>query len=487
LPVIAVATYFLNVYLITTITALESRMPIWPSVRESLRIDPGAETMAHATLVAFGALAALVVMTEPWGAVLLAVPVVALHATLNRQSRLRGEAEHARMMSDAGLAEAQRLANLGSWEWYPATNHWVWSDEAYRLLGLEPGHVVPSYNHIIATVHPDDRERVEATLQRARRTGVPFELEHQVRLHDGTERHVHQRCEARSDNGRGLALFGTIQDVTERVMAARAMEDAARAAQEADRAKTQLLSMASHDLRTPLTAIQGYIELVHSGAAGELNGEQRELLEVAYRNANDLAALISDLLDLARLEAGGLQLRREPSDIAQSVKNVLRTLAPAAAAKDLALDTRQAGLPPIANADPARLSQILLNVVGNAVKFTDQGKVTVKVNGDRDWVTIVVADTGSGIPAEALPHIFEEFSQGGEAARRKGGAGLGLAIVKQLVELHGGTIGVESAEGIGTTFTIRLPADPRFVSDSVSEAAETYDQLVPARSLSPAH
>lgn len=460
LPVVALATYLLNAFLVSTVTAFESASPLigsfWSALHEDLRI----EALSHASLVTTGTLTALVAIAEPWAVALLAVPIVATHATLERQTRLRLEAERARMVSDAGLAEAQHLAQLGSWEWYPASNRWVWSEEAYRLLGLEPGSVAPAYRQILAAIHPADRDCVEAVLDAAMANLTPFDIEHRLRLRDGVDRHVQQRGEARSVNGGAPIFIGTIQDVTERVRAEQAMQQAAKAAQEADRAKTQLLTTASHELRTPLTSIQGFIEMVMDGSAGTINGDQRELLEIAHRNALQLGELVNDLLVLARIEAGRLPLRVRPTNVDEAIAAVTSTLSPLAANKGIHLNV---GGPSehdalFATADPDRLNQILLNLIGNAVKFTDRGGVSIYTSKDDKEVTIAVADSGIGIPADALPHVFEPFSQGSEAARRRGGAGLGLSIAKELAELQGGVISVESVNGAGATFTLHLPA-----------------------------
>ena len=461
LPVVALGTFLLNLLLIAIVTALEDGDSLMRVLQSTPHEDLPIEALAHASLVATGTLIALVAVAAPWGVVLLAIPIVAIYSALHQQVRLRREAEQAHLMSEAGLAKAQRLARLGSWEWHPEANRWAWSDEAYRLFGMAPRSIFPTDRDLTAAVHPADRERVVQALQEARQRRQPFVIEHRILLDDGTVRHVQQRGEL-SANGTGPPIvLGTIQDITERVEAEASVREAAQAAQAADRAKSQLLTMASHDLRTPLTAIQGYIEMISNGSAGQINDEQRELLAVAHRNTLELSGLISDLLDLARIEAGGLQLRIQATDVNQVLGAVLSTLAPSAAQKGITLKSTAATTPVMVSADAARLKQILLNLVGNAVKFTDRGGVTVHARRVENSVLIDVADTGIGITAEALPHIFEEFSQGGEEARRKGGAGLGLAIVKQLVELHGGSIGVQSTPDIGSTFTVRLPVTSR--------------------------
>lgn len=478
LPLVAVISYLLNLLLHSSVVASEARASRLAIFRSSLRQDYRVELLATVSLVATGTLAALVAMHAPWAILLLAIPIAATYLTLRRQSQLRQDAEQARLMSDASLAEAQRLSHVGSWEWLPAANRWVWSDEFYRVAGLEPRSFFPAHDDFMAIVAPVDRERVEDALRQARETWEPFALVHQIVLPDGTPRSVQQRGEPRRSETGAISFLGAMQDITERVRAEDAMLQATIAAQDTARVKTQLLTMASHDLRTPLTAIQGYLEIVIAGAAGEVSEDQRELLSVAHRNALQLTALVNDLLDLARIDAGRLPLQPRPTDVNAAISNALDTVAPLAVVKgiDLVRDTTESVI--LVTADTARLDQILLNLVGNAVKFTERGSVTVSTRTADSWAIVEIADTGIGIAEQALPHIFEEFNQGGVEARRKGGTGLGLAIVKHLVELHGGTIVATSILGEGTTFTMRLPAAPPPVE--ASSAAGEPERHAPA-------
>jgi signal transduction histidine kinase len=194
------------------------------------------------------------------------------------------------------------------------------------------------------------------------------------------------------------------------------------------------------------------------------------LLDIAQTNVERLTALVNDLLDLARIEAGRLELRLSPVDLRMIVAEVVEALAPQAAAKGLPMEVMAARDVPLLTGDPDRLYQVVLNLVGNAVKFTDAGRVAVTVRADGHWVELSVVDTGIGIAPDAAPHVFEEFLQEGDAARRAGGAGLGLSIVKRLVHLHGGTVRVESELGRGSVFTVRLPATPTRVASPVAEA-----------------
>jgi signal transduction histidine kinase len=258
-------------------------------------------------------------------------------------------------------------------------------------------------------------------------------------------------------------------DVTERAEAEAALRQALEAAEAASRLKSQFLSTMSHELRTPLTAITGYAELLRMD--GSLGPEHTADIEQITTSANHLLALVDDVLHLAQIEAGKTTIEPREVDLAAAVDQALAEVALRAAAKGLALD---ADVPPgpAVLADPLRLHQVLVNLVDNAVKFTDRGSVRVEARPVADGVEIAVADTGIGIAAEAAPHIFAAFQQAdGSTSRRYGGAGLGLAIAKQLVDLHGGEIAVASRPGEGSTFTVRLPAAPATAGSGRAVAA----------------
>ncbi|HLL49260.1 MAG TPA: HAMP domain-containing sensor histidine kinase, partial [Thermomicrobiales bacterium] len=252
---------------------------------------------------------------------------------------------------------------------------------------------------------------------------------------------------------------GFMVDVTDRKRAEEELRAAKDAAEEASRLKSSFLRMATHELRTPLTIVSGYVELLADSAAKRLTREEREFVEIAKSGTKTLTTLVEDLLDLARIEAGRLELTIGPVDVGDVVERVHRMVAAQAAAKGIrSTFTLEPDLARVA-ADPDRLFQVLLNLIGNAIKFTERGQVQSTVCRRRDGVKISVADTGIGIAPEALSSIFDEFRQAdASTTRRFGGTGLGLAIAKRLVEMQGGTLTVESEIGVGSTFILWLPA-----------------------------
>jgi len=232
---------------------------------------------------------------------------------------------------------------------------------------------------------------------------------------------------------------------------------------EIDQMKTDFVSLVSHELRTPLTSIIGFAALLLEGEIGPLNATQRRSLTAVHRQAKRLAALISNLLDVSRIEAGQVSLRQEPVDLEAMAQAVLQELQPQARAKNLAMDLVAPPDLPVVRGDPERLTQVLSNLVGNAVKFTPPGgRVELTLDGEEGELKIRVRDTGPGIPLADQPRIFDKFYQVERVATRKsGGTGLGLAIVKGIVEAHGGRIEVESTPGQGASFTVSLPARAR--------------------------
>jgi signal transduction histidine kinase len=236
------------------------------------------------------------------------------------------------------------------------------------------------------------------------------------------------------------------------------IQDKSRQLEEASQHKSQFLANMSHELRTPLNAILGYTELMADGAYGEPSEKMLGILKRLEANGKHLLGLINDVLDLSKIEAGQLVLELSDyciQDIAQTVRS---TLEPLATDKKLALKVEMAAELPPGRGDGRRLTQVLINLVGNAIKFTDAGEVAIKAEANNGSFYVSVCDTGPGISADDQTRLFQEFQQADNAiTKKKGGAGLGLAISKRIIEMHGGRIWVESQPGQGSTFTFTLP------------------------------
>jgi signal transduction histidine kinase/CheY-like chemotaxis protein len=242
--------------------------------------------------------------------------------------------------------------------------------------------------------------------------------------------------------------------------ARRQLEARASELEEADRVKDEFVANVSHELRTPLTAIIGYSQLLLDGGDGAVGEDQRQDLTTILTSAEHLLVLINDLLDMARIDAGRLEVAPEPCDGRDLAREAGQAVATLAHAKGLSLVQRLSDEPAPAFCDPARTRQVLLNLLGNAVKFTDRGSVTVSCERSGPWCLLSVHDTGAGIPEGETAAIWHEFRQvDGSITRRRGGTGLGLAITRHLVALQGGTVTCESVAGVGSTFTVALPAE----------------------------
>jgi len=237
------------------------------------------------------------------------------------------------------------------------------------------------------------------------------------------------------------------------------IEEKSRELAIASQHKSQFLANMSHELRTPMNAILGYTELILDDIYGETPAKLREVLERVQSNGRHLLGLINDVLDLSKIEAGQLALSLVDYSMKEVVNGVFSAVESLAAAKQLALKVEVPPDLPPAHGDERRITQVLLNLVGNAIKFTDKGEVAITAAAENGTFTLAVRDTGPGIAADQQAKIFEEFQQADSSStREKGGTGLGLAIAKRIVEMHGGRIWVDSVVGEGATFFFTLPA-----------------------------
>ena len=386
---------------------------------------------------------------------------------------------------NVSLKEAQRLAQLGSWEWDVPTGRIVWSDELYWIYGAEPGEFEPSFERLRQIVHPDDQAEFDAALRRIGAEANAASIDYRIIRPDGQVRAIHVRARPADDAaGKSTRMVGIAQDITERKAAESALNEARESAEAANRAKSEFLANMSHEIRTPLNGVLGTVGLLLDSP---LDAEQRELARLARASGEGLLTLINDILDFSKIEAGQLQFESLPFDLLRVAEEVTTLASSRASGKPLDVVVRYpADVPRRVIGDPGRIRQVLTNLAGNAVKFTERGHVLIGVEleaiGEREaTLRFSVEDSGIGIAPDRLDRLFEKFTQAdASTTRRYGGTGLGLAISKQLIELMGGTIGATSRPGEGSTFWFRITLP---LQEDAVEPPTVYAGLAGVRTL----
>ncbi len=351
-------------------------------------------------------------------------------------------------VSENQLRQAGQLARVGAWDFEVATQKLTWSEEVKRMHDV-PADFVPAPGMLSRFLSPEATEQVITHMRACIATGAPFELEVEVRSATGRLFWVRHQGQAERVEGKTVRLFCAMQDITEQ---RRSREEALAAS----RIKSQFLANTSHEIRTPLNGILGMTQLV---LATNVSAEQREYLEAVRTSGQNLLAIVNDVLDISKIEAGHLTLERLPFSVQQAIFEAVRHQVSRAHARGLELTVDlDPALPEEFLGDPVRVGQIVTNLVGNAVKFTERGVVCVAATLDGPALHLEVRDSGIGIPPERIASIFEAFTQAdGSTNRRFGGTGLGLTITLELVKAMGGRIEVESTPEVGSRFHVWLP------------------------------
>ena len=453
---------------------------------------------------------------EVWGltAACLALLVIALLAFRARAiaecSRSievqRAEALRELMQANERVALAAKAGGVGIWEYDLAKKQHVWDDQMFRLYGVPRDQFHDAHEAWLTGMHANDKPRVLAEFHAAVHGERIFDTEFRVLWPDGTVHSIRALAVLESSTGiQAPRMIGTNWDITAQKSAAdelretnRQLQEASRRAEElavqasaASKAKSEFLAHMSHEIRTPMNGVIGMAGLL---LQTRLSPKQKRYVEVLRASGESLLGLISDTLDFSKIEARKLDLEVRDFDLSKVIGDAAALLTVKAQETGLALSwSIEPGVPLLLSGDSGRLRQILLNLTGNSVKFTERGEVIVRASlekEERDSAVIrfAIQDTGIGIPDDRKPAIFSPFVQGDSSVtRRFGGTGLGLAICEGLVKLLGGRIGVESQLGTGSTFWFTAKFDKQVLGSSGQVGSdsriEDRDEALPKHDL----
>lgn len=421
-------------------------------------------------------------------------------------------AEEKLRITDLQLREAQSIARIGTWRWDLKEDRIIWDDELYKMFGISKENFDPSFKAYLQRLNPEVRDQIHNIIQRSVISGEDFTMENRRTNPDGSEIFIFSHGRVIKDKeGNVVQMVGTSQDITDRkrieselVEAHDDMEKrveertieleqslerekiAKEEAENANQAKMQFLANMSHEIRTPMNSILGFSELLSNEA--HTAEEMREYLARINSSGAQLMHLIDDILDLSKFEAGQIPVHKTIFELRPLVDDVLNSFLPTLKAKTLELVLNyEKDVPEEVFTDAHRLNQILINLLNNALKFSEKGKVRIKVSTELDVndgmnLCIDITDTGIGISAENQKKLFTAFSQGDSSIGRKyGGSGLGLALSRRIAEALGGKLELkESTLGEGSHFTCKIPVGlvnqstepiftPAFEADSASQ------------------
>ena len=384
----------------------------------------------------------------------------------------------------ADLREAQRIASVGSWQLNLATNEVIWSEELYRIFNADPSQPPPNYTTHNNIFTPESWSLLSPAQAKTVETGVPYELELQTRLADGSGGWIIARGERVCDEaGKAVAMRGIAMDITLRKAAEMQLKSAKEKAETANVAKSAFLANMSHETRTPLNGILGMAHLIRRGG---LTSEQAKRMDALEGSSNHLLHVINAVLDFSKIEAGKFELEETDVSVKALMANVASMIQGSLHGKHLTLHTEVGELPANLLGDPTLIQQALLNYAGNAVKFTEVGSITLRAFlVEEDEVTVhvrfEVRDTGIGIAPDVLPRLFTAFEQADNSSTRKyGGTGLGLAITRKIAQHMGGGAGAESTLGVGSTFwfSLRLKKCGVNAADARASSSIAHEPLI---------
>ncbi|EIC23566.1 PAS domain-containing protein, partial [Thiorhodovibrio frisius] len=390
----------------------------------------------------------------------------------------RREAERQLKRAHAFLNQTSRVARVGGWEYDLVSGKIEWTD-SIREIHEVPLDFEPSYEKAMAFYTPETGVQLQQAVAQAIEDGTPYGLDVQMITATGKLLWVRAVGNAEFDNGRCKRLFGTFQDIDEAKKIREALEQARAEADTANRSKSEFLANMSHEIRTPLNSVIGFSDLLRQSS--ELNETQRNYVGYVNQSAKSLLDLLNDILDFSKIEAGKLELSPEQIDLDDLTRQIIDVVRYKTNEKGLELLLHIASeVPHVIHADPIRLRQVLINLISNAIKFTEAGHIRIDISAEQtdtpgiSELGFAVSDTGCGIALDQQERIFDAFTQEDASTTRKfGGTGLGLSISNRLLNLMGSRLELDSEPGQGSTFSfrVRLPSEGGRALDRLADKA----------------
>jgi PAS domain S-box-containing protein len=361
-------------------------------------------------------------------------------------TKLLAEKENQASENLYALKQAQSIAKFGSWEWDVTKDKVYWSEELRRIFGFNKDSSEMDYGRYIKSIHPNDRELAGKVINDALKKQKPFSFEHRIIKPGGTLRYLRGNGQPVTDEkGKVIKLIGTAQDITE----AKLLEDA----------RNDFVALASHQLRTPATAVKQYLSLLIEGYAGSLSDEQKKFAKIAYESNDRQLNIVDDLLNVAQVDSGNIKLRLVTVDANKLIEKIVKDEAIKFENKQqkLTYDTRHKKLE--CKADGRRLRMVIENILDNANKYTPRnGRIMINLTKTKKNICISIADDGIGIAKKDSKNLFKKFTRANNPDTRMAeGTGLGLYIAHRIIRLHGGKITLKSTPKKGTQFKIFLP------------------------------
>jgi len=454
----------------TALTFLVSVIAIWSSAH---RLGPAALATANTSLILVQLFMAVVATTGLFLGAAIAERDTSEVRRMIDFNALEASEKRLRLALDAG--------RMGVWDWNIGSGEIEWSENIEPIYGLPGGTFNGAVKESQFPAHPDDRARVDEAFQRAIAGGSDYDVEFRNVWPDGSIHWLRAKGSVMRNDGQPVRMLGIAMDVTNRRHLEEELRERIEQLADADHRKDEFLAMLAHELRNPLAAISTSLHLLRRDASG-----REQFLGIADRQLAHLVRLVDDLLDVSRISRGKITLRREPVLLADLIKHAVDLTRSQLKIHDLSLTVSLPREPIQLNADAVRMSQVLLNLLNNAVKFTPRGgSIWLTAECVANEVAVRIRDTGVGLPPELLTRVFDVFVQGDASLERtRGGLGIGLTLVRALVELHGGRVEVQSGGvGRGSEFVVYLPI--LAVGLPAQEAANTahLDEEPPLRSL----